>query len=193
MKPLIKSRLCEQSLPWPPAAASNQSLDNDILYSRENHNHMATDAELLLLANERSLRRLAEQYAYAVDHTDCDLMAKIFIDDGVLDSPAGRFEGRDAIKKVPEIVRSRYIQTFHAVLNQVSTIVGNDADAETYCIARHLLKGPANNTFCYEMTIRYQDKFVKTNGGVWLFNHRNLIVDWTQISHVKSDSITGLH
>jgi uncharacterized protein (TIGR02246 family) len=137
----------------------------------------------LTVCDERALRRLAERYAQAVDQNDGDSFAKLFTADGVLDSPTGRHVGHDSIRRIPGMVRSRYLKTFHAVLNQLPTLSGDDVTAETYCIARHLL-ADAEGTRCYEMTLRYQDVFVRADGE-WRFASRRLVVDWTQTYPVQ--------
>ena len=123
-----------------------------------------------------ALRRVAERYALAVDTVDGALFAAQFTDDGVLESPRGRFVGKDALKSVPAMVRVRYLRTFHAVLNLVPAIVGDTAEAETYSIARHFFSDAAGQALCHEMTIRYQDRFKKTAAG-WLLANRRLVVD----------------
>lgn len=137
---------------------------------------MADDAELIAAL---SLRRLAENYARAVDLGDGDLFAAQFTSDGVLDAPRGRFVGREALASVPPMMRKRYSRTFHAVFNQIPTFDGDRASAETYCIARHFYADKDGARLCYEMTIRYLDEFSRGAEG-WLISKRALIVDATQ-------------
>lgn len=122
------------------------------------------------------LRRLADRYARAADQGDRAAFIALFSEDGVLESPRGRFVGREAIGTVPAFLRERYRGTFHAVLNQLAWTTHEGAAAETYCIARHFLRADDDRPSCYEMTIRYQDVFAIRDGG-WLFTHRRLVID----------------
>ncbi|MBN9061828.1 MAG: hypothetical protein BGP06_14910 [Rhizobiales bacterium 65-9] len=123
-----------------------------------------------------ALRQTAERYAVAVDRGDGALFAAQFTPDGELVAPRGVFAGRDSLSTVPAMMRGLYEKTFHAVLTQVAEIEGDEATAETYCIARHLYRDGEQRRMCYEMTIRYQDRFARL-GGAWLFARRELIVD----------------
>lgn len=104
---------------------------------------MSEQTEDLLLG--LALRGVAERYAYAADTGDGDLFAAQFLDDGVLESPRGLFEGPAALATVPALLRARYTETFHAVLNQVVHPAGEGAEAVTYCIARHFWPGGAGD------------------------------------------------
>lgn len=128
------------------------------------------------LEDALALRRLAELYALGVDTNDGDLFAAQFAGDGVLEAPRGRFAGREALRGVPAMMRKRYDRTFHAVFNQAATVTGDEARAQTYCIARHFYRDATGHPVCYEMTIRYQDHFIRSEAG-WRFARRALIVD----------------
>lgn len=134
---------------------------------------MSEQTEDLLLG--LALRGVAERYAYAADTGDGDLFAAQFLDDGVLESPRGLFEGPAALATVPALLRARYTETFHAVLNQVVHPAGEGAEAVTYCIARHFWPGGAGDLLCYEMTIRYLDLFARDTGQ-WRLSRRRLVV-----------------
>lgn len=129
-------------------------------------------ADLLM---EVALRRVSERYAYAVDTGDGDLLAQQFTADGAVIAPRGTFEGLAQLRGIPAMVASRYLKTFHAVLNQAVKPVEGGAEGETYCIARHYFRDPAGRYLCYEMTIRYQDRFVRTPDG-WRLARRELVV-----------------
>ena len=128
--------------------------------------------------DEADIRRLACRYAQAFDSNDGDLLAAIFIPDGAIEAPNGRFVGSEALRGAPAIVASRYLRTFHAVLNQTIEIDGDRASALTYGIARHLLAADGGGFFCREMTLRYADDCVRTDAG-WRLARRRLLLDWT--------------
>jgi hypothetical protein len=124
-----------------------------------------------------ALREAAERYGIAVDRRDSELFVAQFTGDGVLIAPRGRFAGHDELRKVPPMMAELYEGTFHGVLSQVAEIDGQAAKAETYCIARHFFHDATGQHLCYEMTIRYQDDFVRRDGR-WLFSRRELLVDF---------------
>jgi len=132
-----------------------------------------------------AMRRTAENYAFAVDQVDGERFAAQFIKDGVLVAPLGNIVGRKALSEVPRRVAERYARTWHAVFNLVPVIKGDTARAETYGIARHFMRDSSGRPLCYEMTIRYADQFVRTDGG-WLLAERKLQLDATHTFSVES-------
>lgn len=134
---------------------------------------MALGAEDLV-----AIRRTADLYAAAVDRGDARLFAGQFMPDGVLVAPRGRFVGQAALSGVPPMMKDLYERTFHAVLTQVVDGSGDQASGETYCIARHWFADGAGRRTCLEMTIRYQDRFARSDGR-WLIAGRELVVDAT--------------
>jgi len=132
-----------------------------------------------------AMRRTAENYALAVDRVDGAAFAAQFTEDGVLVAPLGRYEGREALSTIPGKVAERYARTFHAVFNLVPVIDGNRARAETYGIARHFMRDSSGRALCYEMTLRYDDTFARTEAG-WLLAERRLLLDATHTFAVES-------
>ena len=130
------------------------------------------------------LRDLAERYAFAADRRDGKALAATFTEDGVLEAPRGRFTGHDELADVAPMMERLYRKTFHAVLGQQAEIDGDDASGETYSIARHYFTGDDGEPRCFEMTIRYQDRFRRTPGG-WRFAARRLVVDATHTYPVR--------
>ena len=90
-----------------------------------------------------------------------------------------RFElaGREAIVRGLRSVE-RYRATFHAVLNQLFELSGDEASGETYCLASHLFERDGEPRKL-DWAIRYQDR-CRRAAGVWRFVRRELIVDWEQ-------------
>lgn len=133
-----------------------------------------TEAERLLAGLET--RQLAERYAAAVDRWDCAAFAELFTQDGVLEAPRGNFVGRAALAGVPAMMKELYRGTWHGVLGQVVDFAGDVAEGETYCIARHFYDAADGGPHCYEMTVRYADRFARVEGR-WLIARRALRLD----------------
>ncbi len=143
---------------------------------------IALDEQLLATL---AMRRVAESYAIAVDRVDGEAFAAQLVEDGVLVAPLGRIEGRQALSAVPRRVAERYARTWHAVFNLVPSIEGDMARAETYGIARHFMRDTSGRVLCYEMTLRYDDTFTRTEKG-WLLAERRLLLDATHTFPVAS-------
>jgi len=129
------------------------------------------------LADRLAIRELACRYARAVDRRDWALARSLFSDDAVLVGPRFELVGLEAILRGLRSVE-RYRATFHAVVNQLVEIQGDEASGETYCLANHLLErdGQARKL---DWGIRYQDRYRRVDGA-WRIARRELIVDWEQ-------------
>jgi len=122
-----------------------------------------------------ALRAVAERYAMAIDRGDGELFAAQFTPDGVFESPHGPLEGREQIATVPATLKRLFDRTHHGVVGLVPVIDGDTAVAETYSYSRHYYRDAGGAEHCYEMTLRYDDRFIRTNG-IWLIAHRVLVV-----------------
>jgi hypothetical protein len=131
-----------------------------------------------------AFRDLAERYAFACDRRDANTFARVFTPDGVLEAPRGRFAGHDELRSVIPMMEELYLKTFHAVLGQQIEITGDEAHGQTYSIARHYFEKQPGEFRCYEMTIRYQDRF-RRDGSAWLFSSRTLVMEATHTFPVQ--------
>lgn len=122
-----------------------------------------------------ALRQIADRYAMAVDRGDGALFAAQFTDDGVLEAPRGRFVGSAQLATVPPMMKGIYDRTHHGVVGMVPIFKGGEAIAETYCYARHYYRDDADVEYCYEMTVRYDDRFRQADGA-WRLAHRVLVL-----------------
>ena len=136
------------------------------------------DARLERLIDERDLRHLAELYAQGADRRDKALWSSIFTEDGLIEAPGIRLEGRANIVAALDAIAARYVATQHRVHNQVVQIDGDSAHGETYSTADHVPVGEEPRTVI-TWAIRYQDRWRRV-GGQWLFSHRRLLIDWTE-------------
>jgi len=106
----------------------------------------------------------------------------LFTDDAVLVGPRFELVGRAAVVKGLASVE-RYRATFHAVLNQLFEVEGDEARGETYCLANHLLERDGR-LWKLDWGIRYQDR-CRRMAGAWRFARRELVVDWEQLLPVQ--------
>lgn len=137
-----------------------------------------------VLVDEWALRRLAQQYARAVDRNEPELFVSLFTEDAVVEGPGFRVAGREQIRTVPGMLVQRFRGTMHCVFNQTVTVEGDGAWGETYCIAYHGIGGEGGRPMTLDWAIRYQDRFVR-RGGEWRFAHRVLVVQWTRQTPVE--------
>lgn len=145
------------------------------------------------VATEVALRRLAVEYAAAVDHRDRDRFVNVFAHDATLvvvdvsrpDAPGRPMEGHEAIGKVTTKI-AVYARTSHVLGQSIywteSASPGDEASGEVWCIANHLavaddaFGGAPSNTVMY---IRYQDRYRRADEG-WRIQSREVHVDWTE-------------
>lgn len=133
-----------------------------------------TETDRLLAGLETRL--LVERYAGAVDRCDGPAFAALFTQDGVLEAPRGSFVGHEALSGVPAMMKKLYRRTWHGISGQVLDFDGDVAQGETYCLARHFYEAADGEPHCYEMTIRYADRFERVDGH-WLIGRRALLLD----------------
>jgi hypothetical protein len=147
----------------------------------------STDDPARLLAEQRALERLTEQYAHAADRREPASAASLFTEDGLLtlfmDGPDGQptaaHSGRPAIAAAIAGL-SRYDATTHFLGQRSFEVNGRRALGETYCLAYHVRRKPG--FLVNEMlSIRYLDTCIRRDGR-WLFSERRLITDWMQRS-----------
>ena len=131
-------------------------------------------------------RRIAEIYAHAADRGTGEEMADLLTEDAVLVSPDATLRGREAISRIPAMLRDMFAATRHEILNQtIEFRVDNEILGETYCNASHLLHADGDRprqvlVWC----IRYQDKLCVSDGA-WKIAHRELVLDWTEMRTVR--------
>jgi uncharacterized protein (TIGR02246 family) len=136
------------------------------------------DPRIARLLDERELRRTAELYAQGADRRDKQLWASIFAEDGVIEAPGIRLEGRANIVAALDVMGRLYVATQHRVHNQLVTIDGDAAHGETYSTADHVSETDGTRTIL-TWAIRYQDRWRRVDGA-WRFTHRSLLIDWSE-------------
>lgn len=136
------------------------------------------------MRDEWEIRKLAMNYARTCDRGDGAGFAALFTEDAAIDGPGFHVQGYDQLFGNPGALKQMYASTMHTVMNQTVTINGDTAEGETYCIAYHVNRPDAEGkTTRLDWAIRYQDKYVRRDGK-WLYTHRQLLVEWTEVSTV---------
>jgi hypothetical protein len=134
-------------------------------------------------ADEWALRKLAMTYARTCDRGDGPGFAALFTEDAAVEGPGFKVQGYDQLAGNPGMLQQMYHSTMHTVMNHTATVTGDTAEGETYCIAYHVNR-PVDGVYTrLDWAIRYQDKYVRRNG-TWLYTHRRLLVEWTEVSPV---------
>jgi ketosteroid isomerase-like protein len=142
---------------------------------------------LRLLADERALGRLTEEYARATDRRELAAAASLFAEDGLLilfmdgaeSPPTGHHQGRAAIGAAIAAV-TRFDATTHFLGQRTFEVDGDHARGETYCLAYHVRKRPGRQVNVL-LAVRYLDTYVRRDDR-WLFSERVMISDWTDRS-----------
>jgi len=131
-------------------------------------------------------RRIAEIYAHEADRGTGEAIATLFVENAVLVSPDATLSGRDAISRIPAMLRGMFAATRHEIMNQTIEFHGdNELSGETYCNASHLLHADGDlPRQVLVWSIRYQDKLCLSDG-TWKIAHRELVLDWTEMRTVK--------
>jgi ketosteroid isomerase-like protein len=135
-------------------------------------------------ADRLAIRELVDAYAHCADRRDAKGQMALFTDDTrflvFMDpsaaEPSQELHGRESLAPVFDDL-NQYAATMH--FNGQSTIAldGDQASAESYCLAHHLSVGQDGQRTLMVASIRYLDEFVKQDGQ-WLFAERRLMVNW---------------
>lgn len=140
--------------------------------------------EVFNAADEMALSRLAHLYARACDRNEPHLLADLFTADGVLETPDHRADTADRIRKIPGFLARTFALTRHLVMNQTVSVLGDEAEGETYGSASHVTLAADGGAESWVWSIRYQDRFRRCADG-WRFSRRELIVDWTERRRIE--------
>lgn len=124
-------------------------------------------------------RRLALNYAFAVDRRDGAALAACFAPGGELATMKGVRTG-DEIAAIPAVHAKTYARVRHEVLNQSCTPLADGGfKGETYCNASHLFRPEIEANTILVMAIRYEDDLVRV-GEDLRFARRRLHLDWQE-------------
>ena len=138
-----------------------------------------TDVQRLL--DRQDIHDVLMRYARGIDRRDFALVASCY-HPGANDDH-GRFKGpvEDFIPWVTETLQ-RFESTMHFLGNVLIELDGDQAHAETYCVAYHRLVGQDTDSIA---GLRYVDRFER-RGGEWRIADRRIVVEWNRIDDVTT-------
>jgi hypothetical protein len=144
--------------------------------------HGVTSQEIV---DRLAIRQLIDHYAYCADKRDIEGQLGLFTYDTeflvFMDSrdgnPTREIRGREGLRPVFADL-NQYQATTHFNGQSTVTLHENEATGLSYCLAHHV-KADAKEHSLMIASIRYLDKFIKTNG-LWYFRQRKLMVDWIE-------------
>jgi ketosteroid isomerase-like protein len=145
-------------------------------------NHVSISAEEA--ADRLSIRELVEAYAHCADRRDAKGQMALFTADARFvvfmsakdPAPTQEVHSRDALRPIFAEL-NKYDATTHFLgQSTILTLTGDEATAETYCLAHHVTVDGTERRMMLA-SLRYLDTFMKADTQ-WLFAERKLYVDW---------------
>jgi ketosteroid isomerase-like protein len=152
------------------------------LLERPSHDRLSIQE----MADRVAIRELIEAYAHCADRRDAEGQMSLFTPDThfvvFMDAkdphPTQELNSRAALAPVFAEL-NKYAATTHFVgQTTISTLTGDRATGETYCLAHHVTVDGGNHSLMVA-SLRYLDTFAK-KGGRWFFEERLLYVDWIE-------------
>ena len=132
---------------------------------------MTSNDSLQHVLDRMAIKDVLCRYAKGIDERRFDLVADCYAPDVSFRAPGATLEGREAVVESAKRV-SVYKATFHLMANQLVTIDGDTANAETYCLAHHYydIDGVEQE---YILGVRYVDKLARQDG-TWRITDRTM-------------------
>src|SRR6201996_2989918 len=137
-------------------------------------------------ADRLAIRELVEAYAHCADRRDAKGQMALFTADTHFvvymnakdPNPSQELHSREALAPVFAELNKYDVTTHFIGQSTIYTLTGNQATAETYCLAHHVTVDKGKRRLMLA-SLRYLDAFVKEDGE-WLFAERRLYVDWLE-------------
>ena len=157
-------------------------------FRRANH----AGPSLQQVADRLAIRELVDAYAYCADRRDAAGQMALFTEDAdflvYMDSrnpePTQHLRGRAALAPVFDELNT-YQATTHFNGQSTTVLDGEHATGVAYCLAHHV-KVDGSTRILMIAAIRYLDTVVK-HDGIWYFNQRKLMVDWTETRPLNAE------
>ena len=139
------------------------------------------------LADELAIRGLTAHYSHMADQLRGDECAAAFTENGVLEIPGKRLEGKPEIAGFFDVqalgapidigfgLTGNLLSTVHATTDNVISIKGDEATQMSYQLVFRQVPREAARDGLIILTHRWHDRLFRTDAG-WLFEHRALTV-----------------
>ena len=133
--------------------------------------------DLTELADRLAIAETLALYCRGIDRCDPQQLAAAFTPQAVIDYGDGARPVADVIPGLMAGLGAMRV-TQHNISNTVIRIDGEQARAETNCVALHIIPGPEGET---ELVVggRYLDRLEKREGR-WLIAERLYVMDWNR-------------
>ena len=141
------------------------------------------------IADRIAIEEVLARYCRGIDRCDAQELERVFTEDAQIDYGDGAQPRDAAIAGLMEGLGAMRL-THHNIGNVICEIDGPSAQAETYCVALHILPGDPET----EMVVggRYLDTLVKS-GGEWRISERFYIMDWNRQGPATMQDEGGLY
>ncbi len=120
------------------------------------------------LESLESIRRLAHEYALAVDQRDLDRLVGLFVDDVRVDREGNT--GRTALAELFDTMLRGFGATVHLVANHLISLDGDRASGVVYCRAEQEIEGR-----WVVQAMQYDDRYERRDDR-WYFSRRRPLV-----------------
>lgn len=150
---------------------------------------MAVEDRLSQLADRLGIEEVLARYCRGIDRCDAQELARVFTEDAMIDFGDGPKPRDETIAGLMEGLGAMRL-THHNIGNCICEIEGDQARAETYCVAYHILPSEEGEV---ELVVggRYLDRLVRI-GGEWRIAERLYIMDWNRQSPSTMQTQGGL-
>jgi hypothetical protein len=127
-----------------------------------------------MLAKE-AIRNLVGQYCRGADRNDLDLLRSLYWEDALDEHGYNKSNtAKEFIDRIPEFESINCVQ--HNVTSQMISVIGDEAEGESYVIAYHNYMTP-DGPMVMICGGRYLDRYTRRNGE-WRIAHRKCTTDW---------------
>lgn len=135
------------------------------------------DLLMRAIADRQEITTLLHRYARGVDRCDAATLLSVWADGATANYGSGWTDAVEWSRGVLERLAAM-TRTMHALSNIIIDLDGDEARAETYCQAYHLLPGEDGP---HRMIVggRYLDRLVRTAAG-WRIQKRTYVMDWNE-------------
>jgi hypothetical protein len=143
-----------------------------------------TSDEVRALLDQQEVRDVLARLARSIDRLDFELMAECYHPDGTDERHGVRRTVPEFIAWVEPVLRSMD-STLHQLTTQLVVVDGDEATAETYCVARHVLPPDGRVWFAH---LRYHDDLVRLDGR-WRLRHRSCAYEPGMVDPVTQELV----